>query len=94
MHRNICEKGDSLTEPYLAGHNVLNSHARAVSLYRTRYKREQGGMIGMTLNCDWTAVRQLNIFSPAPAVLSPNLCNVRVCCWARRALAPNTLRFC
>lgn len=56
--RKICAEGDSFTEPYLAGHNALNAHARAVSLYRTRYKREQGGMIGMTLNCDWAAVRK------------------------------------
>lgn len=57
-NRTICEKGDSFTEPYVAGHNVLNAHARAVSTYRTKYKAEQRGMIGITLNCDWAVVRR------------------------------------
>ncbi|CAM9742705.1 unnamed protein product, partial [Hapterophycus canaliculatus] len=51
--RTICEEGDSFTEPYIAGHNVLNAHAKAVSTYRTKYKAEQRGIIGITLNCDW-----------------------------------------
>lgn len=59
MFRDICEEGDSFVEPYVAGHNVLNAHARAVSVYRAQYKREQSGMIGITLNCDWGAVRFL-----------------------------------
>ncbi|CAM9426799.1 unnamed protein product [Ectocarpus sp. 12 AP-2014] len=50
-----CDEGDSFTEPYIAGHNVLNSHAKAVSTYRTKYKAEQRGIIGMTLNSDWAA---------------------------------------
>lgn len=58
--RSICEEGDSFTEPYIAGHNVLNAHARAVWIYRSRYKSFQGGMIGITLNCDWPMVRWHN----------------------------------
>lgn len=57
--RSICDEGDSFTEPYVAGHNVLNAHAKAVSTYRTKYKAEQGGMIGITLNCDWAVVSQV-----------------------------------
>lgn len=57
QHRTICEEGDSFREPYIAGHNALNAHARAVSIYRTKYKAEQRGVIGMTLNCDWAVVR-------------------------------------
>lgn len=56
--RSICDEGDSLTEPYIAGHNVLNAHAKVVSTYRTKYKRDQGGVIGITLNCDWAMVRE------------------------------------
>lgn len=55
-NRSICEEGDSFTEPYIAGHNVLNAHARAVWVYRSRYKSLQGGMISITLNCDWPMV--------------------------------------
>jgi beta-glucosidase/6-phospho-beta-glucosidase/beta-galactosidase len=40
-------------DPYVAAHNVLNAHAAAVDLYRRKYKRSQGGIIGITNNCDW-----------------------------------------
>lgn len=43
----------SNTEPWIAGHNLILSHAKAVELYRTKYKSRQGGQIGITLNCDW-----------------------------------------
>jgi len=52
--RSKCPEGDSSTEPYLCAHHVLLSHAAAVHEYRTKYKQEQGGEIGITLNCDWT----------------------------------------
>ncbi|KAG6533597.1 hypothetical protein ZIOFF_007472 [Zingiber officinale] len=32
-----CSKGNSSVEPYVAGHNLLFSHASAVSLYRKKY---------------------------------------------------------
>ena len=51
--RSTCPEGDSSTEAYLAAHNVLNSHAAAVELYRTKYQSNQKGLIGMTLNQDW-----------------------------------------
>lgn len=63
--RSICAEGDSFSEPYLAAHNVLNAHARAVSVYRTRYKRGQGGVVAMTLNCDWGVVSSSGKTCPA-----------------------------
>ncbi|KAL5514671.1 BGL1B_1 [Sanghuangporus baumii] len=46
-------KGDSSTEPWVVGHNVLLAHASAVNIYRRDYKQEQHGVIGITLNGDW-----------------------------------------
>lgn len=42
----------SNSEPYLAAHHLLVSHAKAVDLYRTKYAHQQG-TIGITNNCDW-----------------------------------------
>lgn len=42
----------SSTEPYLAGHNILRSHAKAVQCYRNEFAHQKG-MIGITNNCDW-----------------------------------------
>ncbi|ORY35755.1 beta-glucosidase, partial [Naematelia encephala] len=41
------------TIPWIVGHNIILSHAHVVELYRSKYKVEQGGMIGITLNGDW-----------------------------------------
>ncbi len=38
--------------PYIVGHNLLLAHSEAVQLYRTKYA-SQGGLIGITNNCDW-----------------------------------------
>ena len=43
----------SNSEPYLAGHNLLRAHAKAVHVYREKYQTVQKGQIGMTNNCDW-----------------------------------------
>ncbi|KAI7733206.1 hypothetical protein M8C21_006170 [Ambrosia artemisiifolia] len=42
--------GNAATEPYIAGHYLLLSHAKAVKLYRQRFQASQGGTIGITLN--------------------------------------------
>jgi beta-galactosidase len=42
----------SNTEPYIAGHNLLLAHAKAVQVYRDKYAH-QNGTIGITNNCDW-----------------------------------------
>eukprot|EP00026_Physarum_polycephalum_P007339 Phypoly_transcript_07398.p1 GENE.Phypoly_transcript_07398~~Phypoly_transcript_07398.p1 ORF type:complete len:486 (+),score=52.59 Phypoly_transcript_07398:99-1556(+) len=51
--RSVCPEGNSSTEPYIAAHNVLLSHAAAVAVYKQKYQKQQGGIIGITLNCDW-----------------------------------------
>ena len=40
------------SEPYLAGHHLILSHASAVRLYKSEF-RHQNGQIGITNNCDW-----------------------------------------
>jgi len=38
--------------PYLAGHNILKAHAKAVRCYRQKYQQQQAGRIGITNNCE------------------------------------------
>ncbi len=52
-NRSKCAFGDSSTEVYTVGHNMLNAHAAAVQLYRERYQSTQGGKIGIVLNLDF-----------------------------------------
>lgn len=42
----------SNSEPYLVGHHLLLAHAKSVEVYRSKYEN-QGGKIGISLNCDW-----------------------------------------
>ena len=42
----------SNTEPYIAAHNLLLSHARAVEVYRN-LSLNNDGVIGITNNCDY-----------------------------------------
>ena len=42
----------SNSEPYLAGHHILLSHAKAVQIYRKEFAHQKG-LIGITNNCDW-----------------------------------------
>ncbi|CAN1826293.1 Beta-glucosidase 46 [Linum perenne] len=48
-----CSDGDSEIEPFVAAHNMILSHAAAVSLYRAKYQEVQGGMIGLVMNALW-----------------------------------------
>eukprot|EP00271_Cylindrocystis_brebissonii_P006661 TRINITY_DN19424_c0_g1_i1.p1 TRINITY_DN19424_c0_g1~~TRINITY_DN19424_c0_g1_i1.p1 ORF type:complete len:563 (-),score=70.11 TRINITY_DN19424_c0_g1_i1:367-2055(-) len=52
--RSRCEEGNSATEPYLVGHNILRSHAAAVEVFRTKYQQQQNGKIGITVDSDWS----------------------------------------
>jgi beta-glucosidase len=47
-------EGDSSTEPWIVGHNLLVAHGRAVKVYREEFKESNGGEIGITLNGDAT----------------------------------------
>lgn len=42
----------SNSEPYLAAHNLILAHAKAVKLYRHNYSHQKG-QIGISNNCDW-----------------------------------------
>ncbi|KAI1862476.1 hypothetical protein JX265_009190 [Neoarthrinium moseri] len=46
--------GDSSREPWIAGHNLLVAHGRAVKVYREEFKPNDKGQIGITLNGDYT----------------------------------------
>ncbi|XP_038712013.1 beta-glucosidase 47-like isoform X2 [Tripterygium wilfordii] len=48
-----CSVGDSEKEPFTAAHNMIISHSAAVSLYRAKYQKEQGGNIGVIMNAMW-----------------------------------------
>ncbi|KAH9321393.1 hypothetical protein KI387_016032, partial [Taxus chinensis] len=48
-----CTAGNSSTEPYIAGHNVLRAHASAVDIYRRKYQAHQGGQIGIVVSAVW-----------------------------------------
>ncbi|XVF41408.1 hypothetical protein PTKIN_Ptkin01aG0277600 [Pterospermum kingtungense] len=39
--------------PYLVAHHQILAHATAVSIYRNKYKDEQGGQIGVVVDCEW-----------------------------------------
>ncbi|KAM7508702.1 hypothetical protein LguiA_019155 [Lonicera macranthoides] len=45
--------GDPATEPYLAGHYQLLTHAAVVDLYRKKFQTYQEGRIGIALNLEW-----------------------------------------
>ncbi|CAL5015965.1 unnamed protein product [Urochloa decumbens] len=48
-----CASGNSSIEPYIAGHNMILSHANAVSVYRKKYQEKQGGYIGISMCTRW-----------------------------------------
>ncbi|TKY69595.1 Beta-glucosidase 40 [Spatholobus suberectus] len=49
----LCRNGNSATEPYVVAHNVLISHAIVADIYRKKYKKLQGGSIGISLDVIW-----------------------------------------
>ncbi|KAJ7014862.1 beta-glucosidase 41 isoform X1 [Populus alba x Populus x berolinensis] len=53
MGHVLCRKGNSSSEPYIVGHNILLSHAAAYRCYQLHFKGKQGGQIGITLDSKW-----------------------------------------
>jgi beta-glucosidase len=51
--RDISPEGNSYTEPFIVGHNLILSHATAVKVYREEFKQKQGGKIGLVVNMNW-----------------------------------------
>lgn len=54
MNYGQCDEGNSGTEPYIAGHNLLLAHAEAVYLYRAKYQASQNGSLGLALWFKWS----------------------------------------
>ncbi|CAO2840184.1 unnamed protein product [Amaranthus hypochondriacus] len=48
-----CTEGNSGTEPYIAAHHLILSHAAAVQRYREKYLAKQKGRIGILLDFVW-----------------------------------------
>ncbi|KAL6903511.1 hypothetical protein ACP4OV_004324 [Aristida adscensionis] len=48
-----CAVGNSSIEPYIAGHNMILSHANVVSIYRKKYQGKQDGHIGISICTRW-----------------------------------------
>ncbi|XP_030532577.1 beta-glucosidase 44-like [Rhodamnia argentea] len=48
-----CTAGNSGTEPYIAAHHLILSHAAAVQRYRENYQEKQKGRIGILLDFVW-----------------------------------------
>ncbi|XP_071730153.1 beta-glucosidase 18-like isoform X2 [Rutidosis leptorrhynchoides] len=46
-----CSAGNSDVEPIIVMHNMLLAHGKAVNIYRKYYQREQGGSVGIVLDC-------------------------------------------
>ncbi|KAL3531459.1 hypothetical protein ACH5RR_010781 [Cinchona calisaya] len=49
----MCTQGNSTTEPYIAGHNLLLAHSSAVKLYYKKYKATQHGFVGINIYAPW-----------------------------------------
>ncbi|XP_050974977.1 LOW QUALITY PROTEIN: lactase/phlorizin hydrolase [Labeo rohita] len=45
------------TSPYIAAHNLIKAHAEAWHVYNDTYRAKQGGIVGITINCDWAEPR-------------------------------------
>ena len=56
FHDGIFAPGRrSTAEPYRVAHHLILAHAHAAHVYHEEFQPTQGGLIGMTNNCDWRA---------------------------------------
>ncbi|KAK7505054.1 hypothetical protein BaRGS_00003624 [Batillaria attramentaria] len=53
--KDIAEKGW-----YACVHNVIRAHAQVYRLYQEKFKTEQKGVVGITLNTNWTEAKDPN----------------------------------
>jgi beta-glucosidase len=56
-NRSICAEGNSSTEPYVAAHNMLLAHAKAVNRFRSLQAAglvRSDAVISIPLSADWT----------------------------------------
>ncbi|ORX36109.1 glycoside hydrolase family 1 protein [Kockovaella imperatae] len=51
--RPFSADGNTETEPWIVGHNLMLAHAHAYQLYDKYYRPQQGGKLSITLNGDW-----------------------------------------
>lgn len=51
--RSWSPVGNSRVDPYIVAHNALLAHGAAVEVYNKKYKEKQGGIIGITVDCEW-----------------------------------------
>ncbi|KAJ4842337.1 Beta-glucosidase 40 [Turnera subulata] len=49
----FCRFGNSATEPYIVGHNILLAHGTVSDIYKKKYKAKQRGSIGISLDVIW-----------------------------------------
>ncbi|PQQ04403.1 beta-glucosidase 40 [Prunus yedoensis var. nudiflora] len=50
---SVTGAGNSATEPYIVGHNVILSHATVADIYRRKYKSKQHGSVGASFDVIW-----------------------------------------
>ncbi|XP_073158795.1 beta-glucosidase 10-like [Henckelia pumila] len=50
---NACSGGNSSTEPYIVGHNILLAHSATAKLYKKTYQVIQKGYIGFSIYNMW-----------------------------------------
>jgi beta-glucosidase len=63
-------------KPYICTHNVIKSHAIAFRIYDEEFRGNQGGLFGITLNCDWAEPK--NRSDPEHLLASDRSMNFRV----------------
>nr|POE91733.1 beta-glucosidase 17 [Quercus suber] len=63
-----CTYGNSGTEPYIVGHNLLLSHAIAVKLYKEKYQASQMGEIGISIQSLWYVPKYQTVASTKAAL--------------------------
>ncbi|KAJ6645699.1 Lactase-like protein, partial [Pseudolycoriella hygida] len=48
------------TQNYLCAHNIIRAHAKTYRVYESKYKKEQNGLVGITLDCSWQEPKDSN----------------------------------